>query len=268
MASTQWISLNRKTIIVTGGSSGIGEKIAQGLMQNNAQVVVADLQIPAQEQRIDGVDYQLCDITDRDAVRGLMQGVIQRYGRIDGLVNNAAVNRARLLVDFYGKAPGYELSDEDFEFMVSINQKGTFICSQESARQMIRQKAGVIINILSEAGIEGSGGQSCYAATKAAVQGFTLSWAKELGAFGIRVVGVAPGINEPTPMGNMEHRKALAYTRGMAEKDIVEDYRQKIPLGRPGRLTEIADLVIWLASDKASYITGTTINITGGKSRG
>ncbi|HCT5936424.1 TPA: SDR family NAD(P)-dependent oxidoreductase [Klebsiella pneumoniae] len=103
MASTQWISLNRKTIIVTGGSSGIGEKIAQGLMQNNAQVVVADLQIPAQEQRIDGVDYQLCDITDRDAVRGLMQGVIQRYGRIDGLVNNAAVNRARLLVDFYGK---------------------------------------------------------------------------------------------------------------------------------------------------------------------
>ncbi|MEX7589244.1 SDR family oxidoreductase, partial [Klebsiella pneumoniae] len=73
---------------------------------------------------------------------------------------------------------------------------------------------------------------------------------------------------EPTPMGNMEHRKALAYTRGMAEKDIVEDYRQKIPLGRPGRLTEIADLVIWLASDKASYITGTTINITGGKSRG
>lgn len=220
MASTQWISLNRKTIIVTGGSSGIGEKIAQGLMQNNAQVVVADLQIPAQEQRIDGVDYQLCDITDRDAVRGLMQGVIQRYGRIDGLVNNAAVNRARLLVDFYGKAPGYELSDEDFEFMVSINQKGTFICSQESARQMIRQKAGVIINILSEAGIEGSRGQSCYAATKAAVQGFTLSWAKELGAFGIRVVGVAPGINEPTPMGNMEHRKALAYTRGMAEKGL------------------------------------------------
>ncbi|WP_414163624.1 sorbitol-6-phosphate dehydrogenase subunit [Superficieibacter sp. BNK-5] len=268
MASTQWISLDQKIIIVTGGSSGIGEKITLGLSQNNARVVVADLHIPAQEQKIAGVDYQQCDITDRQAVRDLMQGVVQRYGRIDGLVNNAAVNRARLLVDYYGQAPEYELSDDDFDFMIAINQKGTFICAQESARQMIQQKSGVIINILSEAGIEGSKGQSCYAATKAAVHGFTLSWAKELGAFGIRVVGVAPGINEPTPMGNMAHRKALAYTRGVAVTDIDEDYSHKIPLGRPGRLTEIADLVIWLASDKASYITGTTINITGGKSRG
>ncbi|WP_409529669.1 sorbitol-6-phosphate dehydrogenase subunit [Superficieibacter sp.] len=268
MASTQWISLEQKIIVVTGGSSGIGEKIALGLAQNNARVVVADVQLPATDQQIPGVDYQRCDITQRQHVRDLVNGVVQRYGRLDGLVNNAAVNRARLLVDYYGQAPEYELSDDDFDFMVNINQKGPFICAQESARQMIPQRSGVIINILSEAGIEGSKGQSCYAATKAAVHGFTLSWAKELGAFGIRVVGVAPGINEPTPMGNMTHRKALAYTRGVDESDINDDYSQKIPLGRPGKLTEIADLVIWLASDKASYITGTTINITGGKSRG
>lgn len=268
MASTQWISLEHKIILVTGGSSGIGEKIALGLTQNGARVVVADIQHPAVDKQIPGVDYQHCDITQRQSVCACIAHIVQKYGRIDGLVNNAAVNRARLLVDYYGKAPQYELSDNDFDFMVNINQKGVFICAQESARQMIKQKSGVIINILSEAGIEGSKGQSCYAATKAAVHGFTLSWAKELGAFGIRVVGIAPGINEPTPMGNMDHRKALAYTRGMVESDINDDYSQKIPLGRPGKLSEIADLVIWLASDKASYITGTTINITGGKSRG
>ncbi|CAK8739755.1 hypothetical protein SODG_003295 [Sodalis praecaptivus] len=86
-----------------------------------------------------------------------------------------------------------------------------------------------MVNILFEAGIEGSKGQSCYSATKAAVHGFTLSWAKELGAFGIRVVGVAPGINEPTPMGDAKHREALAYTRGMKFTNIDEDYSQKIP---------------------------------------
>lgn len=268
MASTQWIALGPKVVIVTGGCSGIGEWIAKGLAGNGAQVVVADIQQPAAGCAIGGVDYRQCDITDRPSVCRLIADVVARYGRLDGLVNNAAVNRARLLVDYYGSQPEYELSDDDFDFMVSINQKGPFIFTQEAARIMIGQKSGAIVNIVSEAGIEGSKGQSCYAATKAALHGFTLSWAKELGAFGIRVVGVAPGINEPTPMGNAVHRKALAYTRGMAFASIDEDYGHKIPLGRPGRLEEIADLVSWLLSDRASYITGTTINITGGKSRG
>lgn len=268
MVSTQWISLGRKVVLVTGGCSGIGARLAQSLHDNDARVVVADLHLPQDEARIADVDYRQCDITSRHQIQALVSDVVKQYGRIDGLVNNAAVNRARLLVDYYGTAPQYELSDDDFDFMVNVNQKGTFICTQETARAMIAQKEGAIVNILSEAGIEGSKGQSCYSATKAAVHGFTLSWAKELGAFGIRVIGVAPGINEPTPMGNETHRKALAYTRGMTMDHINEDYSQKIPLGRPGRLEEIADLVVWLLSDKASYITGTTINITGGKSRG
>ena len=116
--------------------------------------------------------------------------------------------------------------------------------------------------------MEGSTGQSIYSATKGALNSFTLSWAKELGRFNIRVVGIAPGINEPTPMGNPEHVKALAYTRGMEAGSVSTDYMKIIPLGRPGRLEEIADLVTYLLSGRSSYISGTIVNITGGKSRG
>ncbi|HEY0208078.1 sorbitol-6-phosphate dehydrogenase subunit [Acerihabitans sp.] len=263
-----WLDLQRKVVIVTGGNSGIGKKIVENLHGNRARVVVADISQPAAAERLADVDYITCDITRRGDVEHMVRNVAAKFTRIDGLINNAGVNRARLLVDYYQKEPGYELTDEDFDFMVGVNQKGLFVCSQEVARLMIKQRSGVIVNILSEAGLEGSKGQSCYAATKGAVQGFTLSWAKELGGFGIRVVGVAPGINERTPMGNDLHRKALAYTRGIDMAEIDGDYSQKLPLGRSGRLEEIADLVCYLVSDHSSYITGTTINITGGKSKG
>ena len=268
MLNSSWLDLQQKVVIVTGGNSGIGAKIVENLLGNRARVVVADLGGPAPEVRREGVTYITCDITRRPDVEALVGRVRDLHGRIDGLVNNAGVNRARLLVDYYRTEPGYELTDDDFDFMVGVNQKGVFICAQEVARVMIGQKSGVIVNILSEAGLEGSKGQSCYAATKAAVQGFTLSWAKELGSFNIRVVGVAPGINERTPMGNDQHRKALAYTRGIDMTEIDGDYSKKLPLGRCGRLEEIADLVSYLVSDHSSYITGTTINITGGKSKG
>ncbi len=268
MQNNQWLDLQGKVVIVTGGNSGIGKKIVENLRDNRAQVVVADINQINAAERDAQVVYFTCDIASRQDVEAMVNSVWEKFGRIDGIINNAGVNRARLLVDYYQKEPGHELTDDDFDFMVKVNQKGVFVCAQTAARKMIEQKNGVIVNILSEAGIEGSRGQSCYAATKAAVQGFTLSWAKELGQFGIRVVGVAPGINEPTPMGNAQHRKELAYTRGIDSSDIDGDYSGKLPLGRCGRLEEIADLVSYLVSDHSSYITGTTINITGGKSKG
>ena len=151
---------------------------------------------------------------------------------------------------------------------MSVNVKGVMFCAQAAARVMIKQKSGVILNISSEAGMEGSKGQNIYSATKGAVNSFTLSWAKELGAYNVRVVAVAPGINEPTPMGNPEHVKELAYTRAQEAGSVSTEYQKVIPLGRVGKLDEIADLVTYLLSDHASYITGTIMNITGGKSRG
>ena len=126
----------------------------------------------------------------------------------------------------------------------------------------------MIVNVSSESGLEGSAGQSCYAATKAATMAFTRSWAKELGSKNIRVVAIAPGILEKTGLRTPAYNEALAYTRGTTPDQLNSDYSKSIPLGRPGRLVEVADAVTYLLSDRASYITGTCLNISGGKSRG
>jgi sorbitol-6-phosphate 2-dehydrogenase len=262
-----WLELEGKVAIVTGGASGIGLHIAKQLVNNGAQVVVGDLNVETGKKE-NGIYHIQCDVTNKESVQTMVSKTIEIFGKIDILVNNAGVNLPRLLVDYRGENSEYELSEKDFDFMVAVNQKGPFLCSQAVVREMLKQNKGVIINISSEAGMEGSAGQSCYSATKGALNGFTRSWAKELGKFNIRVVGVAPGINEKTGLTNFEYNRALAYTRGVNVDDLETDYAKSIPLGRVGKLDEIADLVCFLASDRASYITGTTINITGGKSRG
>lgn len=122
----------------------------------------------------------------------------------------------------------------------------------------------------SEAGLEGSEGQSCYAATKAAVYSFTRSWAKELGKKGVRVVGVAPGIMEATGLRTDAYEEALSYTRNITVDDLRKSYAKTTttPLGRSGKLSEVADTVCFLLSERAGYITGVTLNIAGGKTRG
>src|SRR5690625_2361399 len=248
---TQWIDLDKKVVIITGGAVGIGAKLTENLHGNGAQVVIADVSID-EEYESEGIDYIACDVTKKQDVDRLVSEVNYKYGKVDALINNAGVNRARLLVDYYNDDPNHELSEDDFEFMVNVNQKGVFLCSQAVAKVMIKQQSGGIINISSEAGAEGSKGQSVYSMTKGAVNSLTLSWAKELGQFNVRVVGVAPGINEPTPMGNPSHVRDLAYTRGIDPENVSTDYQKVIPLGRPGKLTEIADLVTYLVSDHRS----------------
>lgn len=261
-----WIDLDRKVVIVTGGASGIGASIATNLHRNNATVVVCDLRT---NDSVAGYSDHFieCDITNKASVEAMVANVVQKYGRVDGLINNAGVNRPRLLVDFYGEKPEFEASEADFDFITNVNQKGPFLCAQAVARNFIDNQQGVIVNISSEAGVEGSVGQSIYSATKAALNGFTRSWGKELGRHGIRVVGIAPGINKRTNMNSDANYAALAYTRGLDPDHIDTDYASNIPLGRVGEHDEISDLVTYLVSDHSSYISGTTINITGGKSR-
>lgn len=261
-----WMDLKGKVVIVTGGSSGIGMKIAENLYANNAKVVVCDLN---ENRNIKDYSHSFirCDITKKDSVENMVTTVKGKYGRIDALVNNAGVNRPRLLVDFYGKNNNYEATEEDFDFITNVNQKGPFLCAQAVVREMIRANKGVIVNVSSEGGMEGSVGQSIYSATKAALYGFTRSWAKELGRFNIRVVGISPGVNKRTNMNSDENYAALAYTRGIDPDNIDNDYTSSIPLGRVGEHEEMGDLVSYLVSDHSSYINGTTINITGGKSR-
>ncbi len=165
-----WLNLQDKTIIVTGGASGIGLAIVEELLAQGANVQMADIHGgDGQYEGHKGYQFWPTDISSAKEVNHTVAEIIQRFGRIDGLVNNAGVNFPRLLVDEKAPAGQYELNEAAFEKMVNINQKGVFLMSQAVARQMVKQHDGVIVNVSSESGLEGSEGQSCYAATKAAL---------------------------------------------------------------------------------------------------
>ncbi len=263
----QWLELEGKVAIVTGAASGIGRHVAEVLRSVGSRVVIVDLTVKTGDE-LEGMYCVKCDVSDRDSVDAMTKAVMDRYGAIDILVNNAGLNRPRLLVDVAGKKPQYELGVDDFNLMFDVNVKGVFLCAQAAARQMIRQGKGVIINMSSESGKEGSQGQSAYSATKGAVDSFTRSWAKEISQYGVRVVACAPGIMEATGLRTPAYDEALAYTRGTTPDKLNTDYKKSIPVGRPGMLDEVGYVVAFLASDRAGYISGTTINISGGKSRG
>ena len=239
--SENWLNLNEKVYIVTGGSSGIGEAIVKELLNDGAYVYDADLQ-PAKEEH-DHLTFVETDVTNKEQVDALVARVVEEHGHIDGVVNNAGINLPRLLVDAKESNSKYELTENDFDKMFNVNVKSVFLMSQ---------------------------GQSIYSGTKAAIVGLTRSWAKELGEFNVRVVGVAPGIMEATGLRTLAYEEALAYTRHKTVEDVRAGYKSKstTPLGRSGKLSEVADLVAYYLSDRSSYITGVTTNVAGGKSRG
>lgn len=270
MKTGNWLGLEGKTAIVTGGASGIGCATVRELLADGANVAVCDINPHAPEfpEAAPGhLLYIQTDVTDRGSVRAMVRAVLERFGRIDVLVNNAGINIPRLLVDEGGQ---YELDDAVWDRVMAVNLKGLFYCSQEVARTMATQGGGVIVNMSSECGLEGSEGQSVYAASKGAVNALTRSWAKELGKKNIRVVGIAPGILEATGLRTPAYETALAYTRGITVEQLRAGYAKTgtTPLGRSGRLSEVAAAVAFMASEKASYIHGVTLNVAGGKTRG
>ena len=148
--------------------------------------------------------------------------------------------------------------------------KGVYLCAQELGHEFVKQGSGVIINMSSESGLEGSEGQSIYAATKNGINAFARSWAKELGTKHVRVVGIAPGIMEATALRTLAYEEALAYTRNITVEDLRKGYAstKTTPLGCSGKLQEVADMAVFLASPRASYVHGVTYNVAGGKTRG
>ena len=269
-----WLNLEEKVAIVTGGACGIGRACCEGLAEVGARLVVADIDAAGAEKlatnlkdRFGGEHIAtITDVSSKASVDATVRAAIDTFGKVDILVNNAGILIPRLLVDPAGKE---ELTEQIWDKMVAINQKGYALCAQAVARVMIESgKGGVIINMTSESGMEGSEGQSVYAATKGAIYSLTRSWAKELGKHNVRVVGVAPGILEATALRSDEYERALAYTRGITVETLRSKYKQtSIPLGRSGTLSEVAGTVCFLASDRAGYIHGTVINVSGGKSR-
>jgi sorbitol-6-phosphate 2-dehydrogenase len=270
-----WLGLNGRVAIVTGGAAGIGRACAEGLAEVGVNTVIADVNVQAGDKTAADLQARfagkhICvktDVSSKASVDAMVTAVLDTFGGVHLLINNAGILIPRLLVDPAGKE---ELTESVWDKVVGINQKGIFLCAQAVARVMVKNgRGGVIVNMSSESGLEGSEGQSVYAATKAAIYAMTRSWAKELGRHKIRVVGVAPGILEATELRTPEYERAVAYTRGITVEQFRATYEKvSIPLGRTGRLSEVANLVCFLASDRASYIHGTTLNISGGKSRG
>jgi len=269
-----WLGLEGKVAIVTGGACGIGRAVCHGLAEVGANIVIADIdeqgarKLAADLKERFGREHiaTKTDVTDKTSVDAMVAAALDAFGKVDILVNNAGILIPRLLVDPASKE---ELTEQIWDKMVSINQKGYYLCAQAVSRVMIKSgRGGVVINMTSESGLEGSEGQSVYAATKAAIYSLTRSWAKELGRHNIRVVGIAPGIVEATALRSDEYERAVAYTRGITVEQFREKYKQvSIPLGRSGKLREVANTVCFLASDRAGYIHGTVINVSGGKSR-
>lgn len=243
--------LQNKVAVVTGASKGIGRAIAEDFAANGAAVVINyNASAGAAEEVVTGITSSggraiavQADVSDFEAAQALIKTALDAYGQIDILVNNAGTTRDTLLL---------MMKEEQWDVVLDTNLKSVFNCCKAAARPMLRRKqGGRMINISSVSGIVGQPGQANYAASKAGIIGFTKSLAKELGSRGITVNAVAPGF------------VLTDLTADLAE-DLVQKTLEFIPLGRWGEVAEIASLVTFLASDKASYITGEVIQVDGG----
>ena len=242
--------LTGKVAVVTGASRGIGRAIALRLAQEGAAVVINynGSKERAQEVKTEiesaGGTAQImqCDVADAASCDEMFQTIIKEFGRIDILVNNAGITRDGLLM---------KMAEEDFDAVIDTNLKGTFHCIRAVSRQMLRQRSGRIINLSSVSGVLGNAGQANYSASKAGIIGLTKSAARELASRNINVNAIAPGFVD-TDM-----------TITLSDK-VKEGAKGQIPLGRFGKPEEVAELALFLSSEKSDYITGQVINIDGG----
>ena len=242
--------LENKVALVTGASRGIGRAIAITLASEGAHVIVnyngsqeAAREVADEIQKNGGsVEIYQCSVGDFDAVAEMIKTLHKKLGHLDILVNNAGITRDDLLM---------KMKEEDFDAVIETNLKGSFNTMRHISRYMLKQKSGSIINISSVSGILGNPGQINYCASKAGVIGMTKSMARELASRGIRVNAVAPGFIETEMTGQMTE---AARDAGLAQ----------IPFGRFGQAKEIANVVAFLASDQASYMTGQVLCVDGG----
>jgi len=238
-----------KNAIVTGAARGIGKGIAEGLAKAGLNVVVSDIMADEAEkvaESLKGFGIQSfavrTDVSDLSSVQELISKTVETFGSVDYLINNAGVTRDNLSI---------RMSEDQWDLVLDINLKGTFLCSQAAAREMMKKRFGRIVNISSVSGILGTAGQANYASSKAGVIALTKSFARELGGRNITANAIAPGfiITEMTDQLSDEVKNA---------------YLSQIPLKRGGTPEDITEVVKFLISPSASYITGTTINVSGG----
>lgn len=241
--------LKDQVAIITGAGGGIGAAVAMALAEAGAHVVVNDVVAEAAEAVAKQVEecgvrtlVDTADITDADQVQRMVDAVMEEFGRIDILVNNAGITRDNLLI---------RMKEAEWDAVLTVNLKGTFNCTKAVARTMMKQRSGRIINVASVVGLTGNAGQANYSASKAGVIGLTKTTARELAPRGITVNAIAPGY----------------FKTSMTEKlpeSAKEAFLKQIPLGRAGSAEDVANVVAFLSSSEASYITGQVICVDGG----
>ena len=242
--------LEGKVAIITGASRGIGKAIAKKFVENGAKVAFTYL---SSEEKAKALEAELTanggtakgfksNAADFGQAQELADAVVKEFGQIDAVVNNAGITRDTLLM---------RMSEEQWDEVMQVNLKSVFNLTKAVLRPMLKARKGSIINMSSIVGIRGNGGQANYAASKAGIIGFTKSVALELGSRNIRSNAVAPGFIET------EMTDAL-------DPDVVQGWRDTIPLKRGGQPDDVANLCVFLASDMSTYITGQTINVCGG----
>jgi NAD(P)-dependent dehydrogenase (short-subunit alcohol dehydrogenase family) len=246
--------LKNKVAIVTGARRGLGRTHALTLAQAGARVVVSDISLEdcekvAQEIEKEGGEALAveCDISKKEEVDEMVKKTVEKFGKVDILVNNAGICPFK---------PFLELTEEDWDKVLDVNLKGYFLCTQSAAKEMAKQKSGVIINIASVAmGQQGVGFPNIvhYCASKGGIVGMTEALALELAPYNIRVNAIAPGLIE-TPM--IDSIKS--------DPKSMEGLLARVPMKRVGQPQEVSNLVLFLASDESSYITGSTVVVDGG----
>jgi NAD(P)-dependent dehydrogenase (short-subunit alcohol dehydrogenase family) len=251
------VKLNDKVAIITGGGTGIGKGIAGCFVQEGAMVVLAQrrleqAQATARKLAADGgvARAVCCDVSSRDRVKHLVEETLKWFGRIDILVNNAAITGLPAMRNFL------DCSDEAWDQILDVNLKGAFVCSQEAARHMVIQRHGVILNISSVGAFAAQQMASAYCASKAGLEGLTKAMALELAGYGIRVNAIAPG--------DVIVEKNKDILQELQQAGVEPTYLRKTPLGRRGLPSEIGKAAVFLASDDASFVHGSTLIVDGG----
>ena len=243
------MELQNKLALVTGGAQGIGKTIGEELTKAGAHVVLGDVNLEGAQVTAEAINNNggsasaiKIDVSNATEVQQVFDFIIKDKKPVDIVVNNAGITRDGLML---------RMKEIDWDLVLDINLKGSFLCSQQAAKQMMKQKSGVIVNISSIVGVMGNFGQANYSASKAGVIGLTKTLAREVASRGIRVNAVAPGFID-TEM-----------TRTLDET-IRQKLIEQIPLSRLGLPEDVARCVSFLVSDRSSYITGQVINLNGG----
>jgi len=239
--------LNEKVVIVTGAAAGIGLATAERFVAEGCKVAAWDVNEAPESAGV----FQKVDVADAVEVETAAAEVMDRWGSVYVLVNNAGIVRDAQLVKYKGGEVLSRMTDEAWEAVIGVNLRGVFNCTRAVTPHMIAGGGGAVLNASSVACLNGNFGQTNYVATKAGVIGMTKTWARELGKFGIRVNAIAPGFVKTEILGAMPDK-------------ILDAMVSHTPMGRIGDPADIAEAYLWLASDAANWVTGTTLSVDGG----